>query len=215
MVNPTASYDQLVYQVEALRQENSHLRRELEDNSNHLSKLENETTDMKGVLKGLQSKLELEAGTLASSGRTDVLDQLKELHMDLTNYYELKYQPQNLRVLPDSLASLAAQSGDMDNCLACLPPSSSRARSPLRPSSRQSSSLSGEGTAVHPGALAKAMLGDGRITAQHLEDLYKERMMLLSEIDKEERERHWYYSQLQGLSQRLNQLPRIDTVRAL
>lgn len=39
--------------------------------------------------------------------------------------------------------------------------------------------------------------------------------MLLSEIDKEERERRWYYSQLQGLSQRLNQLPRIDTVRAL
>ncbi|CDQ69653.1 unnamed protein product [Oncorhynchus mykiss] len=211
MANSTASYDQLVYQVEALRQENSHLRRELEDNSNHLSKLENETTDMKGVLKGLQSKLELEAGTLASSGRTDVLDQLKELHMDLTNYYELKYQPQNMRVLPDSLASLAAQSGDMDDCLACLPPSSSRARSPLRPSSRQSSSLSGEGTAVNPGALTKAMLGDRRITAQHLEDLYKERTMLLSEIDKEERERHWYYSQLQGLSQRLNQLPRIDT----
>ncbi|XP_014071512.1 adenomatous polyposis coli protein 2 [Salmo salar] len=218
MANSTASYDQLVYQVEALRQENSHLRRELEDNSNHLSKLENETTDMKGVLKGLQNKLELEAGTLASSGRTDVLDQLKELHMDLTNYYELKYQPHNLRVLPDSLASLAAQSSDMDDRLACLPPSSSRARSPLRPTSRQSSSLSGEGTAVHPGhphlmdgALAKAMLGDGRITAQHLEDLYKERAMLVSEIDKEERERHWYYSQLQGLSQRLNQLPRIDT----
>ncbi|XP_014004870.1 adenomatous polyposis coli protein 2 [Salmo salar] len=211
MANSTASYDQLVYQVEALRQENSHLRRELEDNSNHLSKLENDTTDMKGVLKGLQSKLELEAGTLASSGRTDVLDQLKELHMDLTNYYELKYQPQNMHILPDSLASLAAQSGDMDDCLACLPPSSSRARSPLRPSSHQSSSLSGEGTAVHPGALAKAMLGDGRITAQHLEDLYKERTMLLSEIDKEERERRWYYSQLQGLSQRLNQLPRIDT----
>ena len=107
---------------------------------------------------------------------------LSELHMDLTNYYELKYQPHNLLVLPDSLASLAAQSSDMDDRLACLPPSSSRARSPLRPSSRQSSSLSGEGTAVHPGhphlmdgALAKAMLGDGRITAQHLEDLYKER----------------------------------------
>lgn len=98
--------------------------------------------------------------------------------MDLTNYYELKYQPHNLRVLPDSLASLAAQSSDMDDRLACLPPSSSRARSPLRPSSHQSSSLSGEGTAVHPGALAKAMLGDGRITAQHLEDLYKERLAL-------------------------------------
>lgn len=37
--------------------------------------------------------------------------------------------------------------------------------------------------------------------------------MLLNEIEKEEKERHWYYSQLQGLSQRLAELPRIDTVR--
>ncbi len=56
----TASYDQLVRQMEDLRKENSHLRRELQDNSHHLSKLENETSDMKvseaqiitNVLKG-------------------------------------------------------------------------------------------------------------------------------------------------------------------
>ncbi|TDH09021.1 hypothetical protein EPR50_G00103680 [Perca flavescens] len=72
-----ASYDQLAHQVEALRKENSHLRRELEDNSQHLSKLETETSGMKEVLKQLQSKLEQEAGTLASSGRSDVLHQLK------------------------------------------------------------------------------------------------------------------------------------------
>lgn len=47
MSYPTASYDQLVRQVEDLRKENSHLRRELQDNSHHLSKLENETSDMK------------------------------------------------------------------------------------------------------------------------------------------------------------------------
>uniref|UniRef100_A0A665U8U6 APC regulator of WNT signaling pathway 2 n=1 Tax=Echeneis naucrates TaxID=173247 RepID=A0A665U8U6_ECHNA len=77
MANTVASYDQLAHQVEALRKENSHLRRELEDNSNHLSKLETETSGMKEVLKQLQSKLEQEAGTLASSGRSDVLHQLK------------------------------------------------------------------------------------------------------------------------------------------
>lgn len=49
-----ASYDQLAHQVEALRKENSHLRRELEDNSNHLSKLENETSDMKVRDEALQ-----------------------------------------------------------------------------------------------------------------------------------------------------------------
>lgn len=37
--------------------------------------------------------------------------------------------------------------------------------------------------------------------------------MLLNEIEKEENERRRYYSQLQGLSQRLAELPRIDTVR--
>lgn len=42
---------------------------------------------------------------------------------------------------------------------------------------------------------------------------YIYRTMLLNEIEKEEKERHWYYSQLQGLSQRLAELPRIDTVR--
>lgn len=35
--------------------------------------------DMQEVLKQLQSKLEQEAGTLASSGRSDVLHQLKGL----------------------------------------------------------------------------------------------------------------------------------------
>ncbi|XP_016414693.1 adenomatous polyposis coli protein 2-like [Sinocyclocheilus rhinocerous] len=199
MSYPTASYDQLVRQVEDLRKENSHLRRELQDNSHHLSKLENETSDMKEVLRQLQSKLEQEAGTLASSGRTDVLDQLKELHMDLTNYYELKYQPHNLRVFPEMMAS---QVGEGEEKL-----SIGRARSPACPPSRQSSSASGEGTAVHP----HQATGEGLVTAQHLEDLCKERSMLLSEIEKEERERRWYYSQLQGLSQRLSELPRLDT----
>uniref|UniRef100_A0A4W3GUH9 APC regulator of WNT signaling pathway 2 n=1 Tax=Callorhinchus milii TaxID=7868 RepID=A0A4W3GUH9_CALMI len=42
-----STYDHLVRQVQALKKENCHLRRELEDNSSHLSKLEVETLDMK------------------------------------------------------------------------------------------------------------------------------------------------------------------------
>nr|XP_055039574.1 adenomatous polyposis coli protein 2 isoform X1 [Misgurnus anguillicaudatus]XP_055039575.1 adenomatous polyposis coli protein 2 isoform X1 [Misgurnus anguillicaudatus] len=202
MSYPTASYDQLVRQVEDLRMENSHLRRELQDNSHHLSKLENETSDMKEVLRQLQSKLEQEAGTLASSGRSDVLDQLKELHTDLTNYYELKYQPHNLRAFPETMAG---QLGEGEERL-----SIGRARSPVCPSSRKSSSASGEGTAMHPTHPYQGP-GEGRITAQHLEELCKERSMLLSEIEKEEKERRWYYSQLQSLSQKLAELPRLDT----
>uniref|UniRef100_A0A672RDR6 APC regulator of WNT signaling pathway 2 n=1 Tax=Sinocyclocheilus grahami TaxID=75366 RepID=A0A672RDR6_SINGR len=110
MSYPTASYDQLVRQVEDLRKENSHLRRELQDNSHHLSKLENETSDMK----------------------------VSEAQI-ITNL--LKGQPWLLK----------------ECVFVCF------------------------------------------------------RSMLLSEIEKEERERRWYYSQLQGLSQRLSELPRLDT----
>ncbi|KAF6722036.1 Adenomatous polyposis coli protein 2 [Oryzias melastigma] len=83
MANAVASYDQLAHQVEVLRKENSHLRRELEDNSNHLSKLETETFGMKEVLKQLQSKLEQEAGTLASSGRSDCAASTERFDSDL------------------------------------------------------------------------------------------------------------------------------------
>ncbi|XP_053369205.1 adenomatous polyposis coli protein 2 [Clarias gariepinus] len=208
MSNSVASYDQLVRQVEDLRKENSHLRRELEDNSHHLSKLENETSDMKEVLKHLQGKLDQEACTLASSGRADVLDQLKELHMDLTSYYELKYQPHNLRPFSETLAN---QTNDGEDRMQLTSSSISRSRSSVCSSSHQCSTVSGEGTAVHPTHLHPAVTGEGRVTAQHLEELRKERTMLLNEIEKEEKERRWYYSQLQGLSQRLTELPRIDT----
>lgn len=43
----SASYDQLLRQVEVLKMENSNLRQELQDNSNHLTKLETEATNMK------------------------------------------------------------------------------------------------------------------------------------------------------------------------
>ncbi|NWI89385.1 APCL protein, partial [Pitta sordida] len=94
MSGSIASYDQLVRQGGGLKKENSHLRRELEDNSNHLSKLENETSDMKEVLKHLQGKLEQEARVMVSSGQTEVLDQLKALQMDITSLYNLKFAPE-------------------------------------------------------------------------------------------------------------------------
>ncbi|KAK5869258.1 hypothetical protein PBY51_023991 [Eleginops maclovinus] len=184
---------------------------------------------MQEVLKQLQSKLEQEAGTLASSGRSDVLHQLKELHMDLTNYYELKHQPHNLRLLTGSVGGAGpggVGGADVDDRLA-LPPSScssstavSRARSPLRALSRLSLGSGGEAAAAMlphhflDGAPPKTAVisgADGRMSDHHQEELYKERNLLLGEIDREERERCWYFSQLDALSQRLAQLPRIDT----
>uniref|UniRef100_A0A8C5UAT4 Adenomatous polyposis coli N-terminal dimerisation domain-containing protein n=1 Tax=Malurus cyaneus samueli TaxID=2593467 RepID=A0A8C5UAT4_9PASS len=105
MSGSIASYDQLVRQVEALKKENSHLRRELEDNSNHLSKLENETSDMKEVLRHLQGKLEQEARVMVSSGQTERGEPLQThpdsavpvpsaLQMDISSLYNLKFAPE-------------------------------------------------------------------------------------------------------------------------
>ncbi|XP_056372747.1 adenomatous polyposis coli protein 2 isoform X2 [Hyla sarda] len=42
-------------------------------------------------------------------------------------------------------------------------------------------------------------------------ELDKERALLIAEIDKEEKEKLWYYSQLQSLSKRLEELPQVET----
>lgn len=44
--------------------------------------------------------------------------------------------------------------------------------------------------------------------------LHPPRCFLLNEIEKEEKEKLWYYSQLQGLSKRLDELPHMETVSA-
>ncbi|XP_053153428.1 adenomatous polyposis coli protein 2 isoform X2 [Hemicordylus capensis] len=178
MSGSIASYDQLVKQVEALKKENTHLRRELEDNSNHLSKLENETSDMKEVLKHLQGKLEQEAKVMVSSGQMEVLDQLKALQMDITSLYNLKFQPPAL--VPEPMMC----QGD-----------------------------SPEGSPAHSATLQrKDSMGDlSRATIRLLEELDRERCFLLSEIEKEEKEKFWYYTQLQSLSKRLDELPHVET----
>uniref|UniRef100_H0W9E2 Adenomatous polyposis coli protein 2 n=1 Tax=Cavia porcellus TaxID=10141 RepID=H0W9E2_CAVPO len=174
MTSSVASYEQLVRQVEALKAENSHLRQELQDNSSHLSKLENETSGMKEVLKHLQGKLEQEARVLVSSGQTEVLEQLKALQMDITSLYNLKFQPPALGPEPT-------------------------ARTP-------------EGSPSHGSGPSKDSFGElSRATIRLLEELDRERCFLLSEIEKEEKEKLWYYSQLQGLSKRLDELPHVET----
>ncbi|XP_040846505.1 adenomatous polyposis coli protein 2 isoform X2 [Ochotona curzoniae] len=174
MTSTVASYEQLLRQVEALKAENSHLRRELRDNSSHLSKLETETSGMKEVLKNLQGKLEQEARVLVSSGQTEVLEQLKALQMDIASLYNLKFQPPALGPEP-------------------------AARTP-------------EGSPVHGSGPSKDSFGElGRATIRLLEELDRERCFLLSEMEKEEKEKLWYYSQLQGLAKRLDELPHVET----
>ncbi|XP_029798571.1 adenomatous polyposis coli protein isoform X6 [Suricata suricatta] len=170
-----ASYDQLLKQVEALKMENSNLRQELEDNSNHLTKLETEASNMKEVLKQLQGSIEDEAMT--SSGQIDLLERLKELNLDSSNFPGVKLRSKM------SLRSYGSREGSV-------------------------SSRSGECSPVPMGSFPKRGFVNGsRENTGYLEELEKERSLLLADLDKEEKEKDWYYAQLQNLTKRIDSLP--------
>ncbi|XP_058394537.1 adenomatous polyposis coli protein isoform X4 [Diceros bicornis minor] len=170
-----ASYDQLLKQVEALKMENSNLRQELEDNSNHLTKLETEASNMKEVLKQLQGSIEDEA--MASSGQIDLLERLKELNLDSSNFPGVKLRSKM------SLRSFGSREGSV-------------------------SSRSGECSPVPMGSFPRRGFVNGsRENTGYLEELEKERSLLLADLDKEEKEKDWYYAQLQNLTKRIDSLP--------
>uniref|UniRef100_H3BWZ5 APC regulator of WNT signaling pathway 2 n=1 Tax=Tetraodon nigroviridis TaxID=99883 RepID=H3BWZ5_TETNG len=164
--NTEATYDQLAHQVAVLRKENCHLRRELEDNSHQLSKLETETFGMKEVLKQLQSKLEQEAGTLASSGRSDILHQLRGLNL-----------PQG------------------------VPPGPNQSTHDGRFIKERSGILMTHGLVDVASPKAAVLSGlDEPLDDHHLEQLYMERNLPAGRSWKrEERERCWFFSQIQPL----------------
>ncbi|CDQ74251.1 unnamed protein product [Oncorhynchus mykiss] len=168
-----ASYDQLLKQVEALKMENSNLRQELEDNSNHLNKLETEASNMKEVLKHIQGSIEEDSTD--SSGQIDLLERLKEISLDPNTYPGVK-----LRSQPSSMqGSGSGRSGD--------------------------SSPSPMGSL---GSLPKRGLSNGgRDSAGYLEELEKEKSLLMAELEKEEKKKDQYYAQLQNLTKRIDSLP--------
>ncbi|XP_010901405.1 adenomatous polyposis coli protein isoform X1 [Esox lucius] len=170
-----ASYDQLLKQVEALKMENSNLRQELEDNSNHLTKLETEASNMKEVLKHLQGSIEEDSTD--SSEQINLLERLKEMSLDPNSYPGVKLRPKP----PSMQGSGSGRSGD-----------SSPSPSPM-------------------GSLGsfprRGMSNGGRDTAGYLEELEKERSLLMAELEKEEKEKDWYYAQLQNLTKRIDSLP--------
>lgn len=99
--------------------------------------------------------------------------------MDLTKYYELKHQPNNLRLLTDSFGAV-----EFDDRLALAPPTCSTSSLPLRATPRLSvASVDDSGDAMLPhhfldGAPPKTAVisgPDGRQSDHHLEELYKER----------------------------------------
>lgn len=69
-----SSFNLLLKQVESLKSENSHLRRELQDNSSHLTKLENEASNMKDVLSHIQLTMDAPNGDFEYDGITTCRD---------------------------------------------------------------------------------------------------------------------------------------------
>ncbi|XP_064136176.1 adenomatous polyposis coli protein 2 isoform X2 [Loxodonta africana] len=69
-----------------------------------------------------------------------------------------------------------------------------------------------EGSPLHGSGPSKDGVGEpSRATIRLLEELDRERCFLLNEIEKEEKEKLWYFSQLQGLAKRLDELPHVET----
>uniref|UniRef100_A0A8C8HY95 Adenomatous polyposis coli protein n=1 Tax=Oncorhynchus tshawytscha TaxID=74940 RepID=A0A8C8HY95_ONCTS len=151
-----ASYDQLLKQVEALKMENSNLRQELEDNSNHLNKLETEASNMK-VIRPLLWYTKNPGSTVVNYGTCSK-----------TFSYPSSMQ-----------GSGSGRSGD--------------------------SSPSPMGSL---GSLPKRGLSNGgRDSAGYLEELEKEKSLLMAELEKEEKKKDQYYAQLQNLTKRIDSLP--------
>ncbi|CDQ87844.1 unnamed protein product, partial [Oncorhynchus mykiss] len=60
----------------------------------------------------------------------------------------------------------------------------------------------------HMGSFPKRGVSNGgRDSAGYLEELEKERSLLMAELEKEEKEKDWYYAQLQNLTKRIDSLP--------
>ncbi|XP_075594936.1 adenomatous polyposis coli protein-like isoform X4 [Balearica regulorum gibbericeps] len=178
-----ASYDQLLKQVEALKMENSNLRQELEDNSNHLTKLETEASNMKEVLKQLQGNIEDE--TMASSGQIDLMERLKELNLESSDFHGVKLKPKV------SMCSYGSWEGSVSS-----PP--------------------GECSPVPIGSFPRREFMNGsRESTGYLEELERERSLLLAELEKEEKEKDWYYAQLQDLTKRIDSIPLTENVRVM
>ncbi|XP_025243342.1 adenomatous polyposis coli protein isoform X9 [Theropithecus gelada] len=114
---------------------------------------------------------------MASSGQIDLLERLKELNLDSSNFPGVKLRSKM------SLRSYGSREGSV-------------------------SSRSGECSPVPMGSFPRRGFVNGsRESTGYLEELEKERSLLLADLDKEEKEKDWYYAQLQNLTKRIDSLP--------
>lgn len=92
-----ASYDQLLRQVEVLKMENSNLRQELQDNSNHLTKLETEASNMK--VGALRTAVVHRNGRSGPGGRQVYRKSSRLKGLDVEDHWTSAQREQNLLLL--------------------------------------------------------------------------------------------------------------------
>ncbi|XP_077993311.1 adenomatous polyposis coli protein-like [Glandiceps talaboti] len=179
-----SSYDQLLHQVESLKAENSHLRQELQDNSSHLTKLECEASNMKDVLTQIHTGMhEEDTSPEGTVNAANVPDSV-----DQNSNGELPAE------MPASGVTLRPKTPQS--------PFSSRS-SDTTSSSHYSGSSSGRNTPHSKLSL--------EILAR-LQELDNERLLILRDTEAEEKEKEWYYTQMQSLTQKIDSLPITETV---
>uniref|UniRef100_A0A8C3NVN7 APC regulator of WNT signaling pathway n=1 Tax=Cyanoderma ruficeps TaxID=181631 RepID=A0A8C3NVN7_9PASS len=119
----------------------------------------------------------IEDEAIASSGQIDLLERLKELNLESTSFTGVKLRPKV------SVRSYGSREGSV-------------------------SSRSGECSPVPMGSFPRrGFMNGSRESTGYLEELEKERSLLLAELEKEEKEKDWYYAQLQNLTKRIDSLP--------
>ncbi|KAK3549829.1 hypothetical protein QTP86_015303, partial [Hemibagrus guttatus] len=248
-----ASYDQLLKQVEALKMENSNLRQELEDNSNHLTKLETEASNMKQPVTPSWHPCREVSYYNAFFLHPSLLHHGKNITFDPS------FPPECLYFFSKTMGKLQLLAGFLHQKLACsggsesfgcdlaafnrgekaevlkqlqgsieedtkdsqgqidflerlkeinLEPSSFSGVK-LRPKASMPGSSSGHSADSSPmGSFPRrGVTNGGRDSAGYLEELEKERSLLMAELQKEEKEKDWYYAQLQNLTKRIDSLP--------
>ncbi|XP_041754890.2 adenomatous polyposis coli protein-like isoform X3 [Coregonus clupeaformis] len=129
------------------------------------------------VLKHLQGSIEEDSTD--SSEQINLLERLKEISLDPNSYPGVKLRPKP----PSMQGSGSGRSGD-----------SSPSPSP--------SPMGSLGSFPRRG-----VSNGGQDSAGYLEELEKERSLLMAELEKEEKEKDWYYAQLQNLTKRIDSLP--------
>ncbi|XP_073533443.1 adenomatous polyposis coli protein isoform X3 [Phyllobates terribilis] len=114
---------------------------------------------------------------MTSTGQIDLLERLKELNLDGSNFPGVKMKSKM------SLRSYGSREGSL-------------------------SGHSGECSPVPMGSFPRRGIVSGsRESTGYMEELEKERSLLIAELEKEEKEKDWYYAQLQNLTKRIDGLP--------